>query len=171
MKKILVLILALVMMLSLTACGGEKIEITTDNWQDYFDVYVLEESRDDTIPCAKVGLVLKDGYIIYPDDTYPSITLNDLVTVYLPNCLLFNKINNYYDLECEEAYGYVRECDIPEEKWVKSEDADRLEIVIDMGRDGEEIIYKEVGLDTPGQGIAFTMPVDSVVGLGDGERA
>ena len=26
-------------------------------------------------------------------------------------------------------------------------------------------VYKEVGLDTPGQGIAFTMPVESVVGL------
>lgn len=26
-------------------------------------------------------------------------------------------------------------------------------------------LYKEVGLDTPGQGIAFSMPVDSVVGL------
>ena len=38
MKKILVLILALVMMLSLTACGGEKIEITTDNWQDYLEI-------------------------------------------------------------------------------------------------------------------------------------
>ena len=35
MKKLLVLILALVMIMSLTACGGETIEITTDNWQDY----------------------------------------------------------------------------------------------------------------------------------------
>lgn len=35
MKKLLVLILALVMVMSLTACGGETIEITTDNWQDY----------------------------------------------------------------------------------------------------------------------------------------
>ena len=26
-------------------------------------------------------------------------------------------------------------------------------------------VYKEVGLDTPGHGIAFTMPVESVVGL------
>lgn len=26
-------------------------------------------------------------------------------------------------------------------------------------------LYKKVGLDTPGQGIAFSMPVDSVVGL------
>ena len=26
-------------------------------------------------------------------------------------------------------------------------------------------LYKAVGLDTPGQGIAFTMPVESVVGL------
>ena len=30
-------------------------------------------------------------------------------------------------------------------------------------------LYKEAGLDTAGQGIAFAMPVDSVVGLSDGE--
>ena len=28
-------------------------------------------------------------------------------------------------------------------------------------------LYQEVGLDTPGQGIAFSLPVDSVVGLSD----
>ncbi len=28
-------------------------------------------------------------------------------------------------------------------------------------------LYKAVGLNTPGQGIAFTLPVDSVVGLTD----
>lgn len=28
-------------------------------------------------------------------------------------------------------------------------------------------LYKEVGLNTPGQGIAFAMPVDSVVGLSE----
>ena len=28
-------------------------------------------------------------------------------------------------------------------------------------------LYKSVGLNTPGQGIAFTMPVDDVVGLTD----
>lgn len=28
-------------------------------------------------------------------------------------------------------------------------------------------LYKEVGLDTPGQGIAFSLPVDSAVGLGE----
>lgn len=26
-------------------------------------------------------------------------------------------------------------------------------------------IYEKVGLDTPGQGIAFTVPVDDVVGI------
>ena len=30
-------------------------------------------------------------------------------------------------------------------------------------------LYKEVGLNTPGQGIAFSMPVESVVGLSDGK--
>ena len=30
-------------------------------------------------------------------------------------------------------------------------------------------LYKAVGLNTPGQGIAFTMPVESVVGLTDFE--
>ena len=29
-------------------------------------------------------------------------------------------------------------------------------------------LYKEVGLDTPGQGIAFSVPVDNVVGLSEG---
>ena len=29
-------------------------------------------------------------------------------------------------------------------------------------------LYKAVGLKTPGQGIAFSMPVDDVVGLSDG---
>ena len=28
-------------------------------------------------------------------------------------------------------------------------------------------LYKEVGLETPGQGIAFSMPVDGVVGVSD----
>lgn len=28
-------------------------------------------------------------------------------------------------------------------------------------------LYKEVGLDTPGQGIAFALPVDGVVGLSE----
>ena len=30
-------------------------------------------------------------------------------------------------------------------------------------------LYKQVGLNTPGQGIAFTLPVDSAVGLSEGE--
>lgn len=43
MKKILALLLAAVMCLSLVACGGkeqktETIEITLENWQDYFEV-------------------------------------------------------------------------------------------------------------------------------------
>ena len=32
-------------------------------------------------------------------------------------------------------------------------------------------LYKAVGLNTPGQGIAFTMPVESVVGLTDFTKA
>lgn len=32
-------------------------------------------------------------------------------------------------------------------------------------------LYKAVGLKTPGQGIAFSMPVDAAVGLFDGTRA
>jgi nitrogen regulatory protein PII len=31
-------------------------------------------------------------------------------------------------------------------------------------------LYQEAGLDTPGQGIAFALPVDSVVGLSEGEE-
>lgn len=32
-------------------------------------------------------------------------------------------------------------------------------------------LYKNVGLDSPGQGIAFAMPVDKTVGLPSGEKA
>ncbi|MBO4213270.1 MAG: P-II family nitrogen regulator [Clostridia bacterium] len=31
-------------------------------------------------------------------------------------------------------------------------------------------LYSKVGLDTPGQGIAFSMPVDAVVGIGGGKN-
>ena len=31
-------------------------------------------------------------------------------------------------------------------------------------------IYREVGLATPGQGIAFTLPVESVVGIGKSKK-
>ena len=31
-------------------------------------------------------------------------------------------------------------------------------------------LYKQVGLNTPGQGIAFTLPVDSAVGLSEDEQ-
>ena len=31
-------------------------------------------------------------------------------------------------------------------------------------------LYKEAGLDTPGQGIAFALPVDGVVGLAAPEK-
>lgn len=71
MKKILVLILALIMMLSLTACGSEKIEITTDNWQDYLElkyVSVLEKRVDafgdvtEEMPMNYTILCLKEEY-------------------------------------------------------------------------------------------------------------
>ena len=32
-------------------------------------------------------------------------------------------------------------------------------------------LYKEVGLDSAGQGIAFAVPVDSVVGISSGEQS
>ena len=32
-------------------------------------------------------------------------------------------------------------------------------------------LYQEIGLDTAGQGIAFSVPVDSVVGLSNGETS
>ena len=31
-------------------------------------------------------------------------------------------------------------------------------------------LYKEVGLNSPGQGIAFSLPVDNVVGIGNAEK-
>lgn len=33
-----------------------------------------------------------------------------------------------------------------------------------------ESLYKEVGLDTPGQGIAFSLPVDGVIGFAENKE-
>ena len=38
-------------------------------------------------------------------------------------------------------------------------------IPISIKKDVLHAIYQKVGLDTPGQGIAFTVPVDDVVGI------
>ena len=99
MKKLLVLILALVMIMSLTACGGEKIEITTDNWQDYLEfkqIYIAEDEIDDfgdvvsTRPSVYPMLCLKDAYkdMDVSDDS-------DIVIAYKANNVYYNcKIEN-----------------------------------------------------------------------------
>ena len=99
MKKILVLILALVMMLSLTACGGEKIEITTDNWQDYLEikqVFVLEARNPGDTPSDSLAfnytiLGLKDEYAdkLVSDET--ELTLN------------YSAMERYYDFSVEDG--------------------------------------------------------------------
>ena len=40
----------------------------------------------------------------------------------------------------------------------------------DIKDDVLHALYKEVGLDTAGQGIAFSVPVDGVVGISNGEN-
>ena len=93
MKKILVLILALVMIMTLTACGSEKIEITTDNWQDYLElknVSVLEKRVDafgdvvEEMPFNYTMLCLKEEYSdkIVSDETEIA--------------LKYNAVENYY---------------------------------------------------------------------------
>ena len=89
MKKLLVLVLALVMMLSLTACGSEKIEITTDNWQDYLEIkqVLLNEKQLDSfgevnseMAFCYTMLCLKDEYAdkTVSDDTDIALTFNAL---------------------------------------------------------------------------------------------
>ena len=43
-------------------------------------------------------------------------------------------------------------------------------VTSDIKDDILHAIYREVGLKTPGQGIAFSMPVDNVVGLSNGSE-
>ena len=65
MKKILVLILALVMTMSLTACGGgiEEIEITHDNWKDYLEIKNIPVYDDEYDTAYHYTLLcLKDEY-------------------------------------------------------------------------------------------------------------
>ncbi|MBR5129426.1 MAG: hypothetical protein IKU67_05180, partial [Firmicutes bacterium] len=99
MKKFLVLVLALVMMFSLAACGGEKIEITTDNWQDYLEikqVFVLEERNPGDMPNDPIAfnytfLGLKDEYAdkVVSDET--ELTVN------------YSAIERYYKFSVEDG--------------------------------------------------------------------
>lgn len=69
MKKLLALLLAAVMCLSLAACGKktETIEITTDNWQEYFelqytDTWSLNAFNEYDDVKRDVILVVKEEY-------------------------------------------------------------------------------------------------------------
>ena len=96
---------------------GETIEITTENWNKYFIVYVMEGTQDDTLPYAELGFVLKDGYIIDPLYEAPCFVINDTVIDKSMSYGDFLGIYNYYDLVCQDASGYIRECDLPQEEW------------------------------------------------------
>ena len=80
MKKLLALLLAAVMCFSLVACGGDNgakdsgkkttIEITADNWQEYFELRTYNKFEKDALDeisyvTVNVALVSKDG--IVPD--------------------------------------------------------------------------------------------------------
>ena len=82
------------MTLSLTACGSEKIEITTDNWQEYLEykqIYIAEKEVDDfgdvvgERPIAYPMLCLKDAYkdMEVSDDS-------DIVIAYKANNVFYN---------------------------------------------------------------------------------
>lgn len=97
MKKIIIMILAMVVALSLTACGGEKIEITTDNWQDYLEVkeaFIVDEYVDafgdvtDRFVFKATMLCLNDQYAgkIIADDTDIAVKFSGNITTY--NCVL-----------------------------------------------------------------------------------
>ncbi len=75
MKKVLVLILALVIMMSLNACGGpsvdnlpKEVEITVDNWDDYLEIKEIQTWKyDESGKAYGVGqcvtvIALKDKY-------------------------------------------------------------------------------------------------------------
>lgn len=71
MKKILSLVLVLVMVLGLTACDtspdGKSIEITKENWQEYFEVKLFPSLSYDAANQPKNGLAqyyicIKEAY-------------------------------------------------------------------------------------------------------------
>lgn len=95
-KRVLCLVIAMVLAASMTACGllfgsdspsymsqkdfesylGEPIEITTDNWDEYFNVLVDQWARSDVqqmetesgLPEAAICIYEKPGYIVYEAD-------------------------------------------------------------------------------------------------------
>ena len=63
--------------------------------------------------------------------------------------------------ESEKLFGITIE---PEKEIVM------ILVTSDIKDDILHALYREVGLKTPGQGIAFSMPVDNVVGLSSGSE-
>lgn len=61
MKKIIVLVMTLVMIFSLTACGGEEIEITMDNVNDYFEIKELREWDKNNVT-VRYAVCIKEEY-------------------------------------------------------------------------------------------------------------
>lgn len=77
MKKILVLLVAMIMCFGLCACGEKTttVEITNDNWEEYFEI-VIEDDIEENAQGEAVEywgktayLVLKDGYEMDVENT------------------------------------------------------------------------------------------------------
>lgn len=86
MKKLVMMLLAITMVLGLAACGSEDsdndkpvvpetetVEITIDNWQDYFEIvegtHVSTNSFDEPENIyPKLSLELKEGYTLGTDE-------------------------------------------------------------------------------------------------------
>jgi len=157
-KRILSVALAMLSVLLVAGCGifgskvlkyedfktylSEPIEITTENWDEYFDVYVYEASRDDTIPSAEIILLPKDGYIIDPNDNPPCIYLNDGMFFFDDSISDSMLIYNYYDLVCQEASGCVRKESVPDEEWSEAPEGGYELLNVKMEDRTDDIFYR-----------------------------
>lgn len=169
MKKFLSLMLVIFVLFNLCACNStnssekvgfitktelaqysEYIELTTENWSEYFEIVIHESTQTDvfgeeTGTSISKNIVLKDGCYIskdnairltydtddwYDDKLYKStrdiVFAEDMAFVEGYKSLLRGMLlpSNMVgvDVTCEKIKGTILKLSIPEERWVVDED-------------------------------------------------
>ena len=204
-KRILCLVMIMMLAISLMACGkksngdsslvsqkefesylSEPIEITTENWQDFFYVIVDEWSRTDVhggeteMPAAAICLYEKPGYLVYEADGPVHFVINGMEYEYYNGRMESVFISDYYNLVCEEVSGSIRMANIPDELWtnhdnlreVQYQKGDTVMTCFDGYVNAPFVTEKDISfydeVEMPsGSGVANSAEGDDSIGAGD----